>query len=144
VPDATNDWQSTRQADVSIRRYQSSDQPAVSRLHRAGLQQMAADLGAGPWDADLDDIEAAYLDGGEFLVGVRGDEVVAMGALRRVTEATADVKRLRVREELQGRGVQAPVVPLFTLKNVDIVSQRVGNYQYNPQWHVLVDQLWVR
>ncbi len=66
---------------------------------------MAADLGAGPWDADLDDIEAAYLDGGEFLVGVRGDEVVAMGALRRVTEATADVKRLRVREELQGRGV---------------------------------------
>jgi YVTN family beta-propeller protein len=39
---------------------------------------------------------------------------------------------------------QAPVVPLFTLKNVDIVSQRVGNYQYNPQWGVLVDQLWVR
>jgi ABC-type transport system substrate-binding protein len=39
---------------------------------------------------------------------------------------------------------QAPVVPLFTLKNVDIVSQRVGNYEYNPQWGVLVDQLWVR
>jgi len=39
---------------------------------------------------------------------------------------------------------KAPVVPLFTLKNVDIVSQRVGNYQYNPQWGVLVDQLWVR
>ena len=39
---------------------------------------------------------------------------------------------------------QAPVVPLFTLKNVDIVSPRVGNYQYNPQWGVLVDQLWVK
>jgi YVTN family beta-propeller protein len=39
---------------------------------------------------------------------------------------------------------QAPVVPLFTLKNVDIVSRRVGNYQYNPQWGVLIDQLWVR
>jgi peptide/nickel transport system substrate-binding protein len=39
---------------------------------------------------------------------------------------------------------QAPVAPLYTLRAVDIVSRRVGNYQYNPQWGVLVDQLWVR
>jgi peptide/nickel transport system substrate-binding protein len=38
----------------------------------------------------------------------------------------------------------APVVPLITLKQVDIVSRRVGNYQYNPQWGVLLGQLWVR
>jgi len=38
----------------------------------------------------------------------------------------------------------APVVPLTTLKQVDIVSRRVGNYQYNPQWGVLLGQLWVR
>jgi hypothetical protein len=35
-------------------------------------------------------------------------------------------------------------VPLVTLKQVDIVSRRVGNYQYNPQWGVLFDQLWVK
>ena len=39
---------------------------------------------------------------------------------------------------------RAPVVPLVALKQVDIVSRRVGNYQYNPQWGVLLDQLWVR
>jgi len=39
---------------------------------------------------------------------------------------------------------QAPVVPLFTLKQVDIVSRRVGNYQFHPQWGVLLGQLWVR
>ena len=39
---------------------------------------------------------------------------------------------------------QAPFVPLFTLKHLDLVSERVGNYQYNPQWGVLLDQLWVR
>jgi YVTN family beta-propeller protein len=39
---------------------------------------------------------------------------------------------------------KAATVPLFTLKEVDIVSRRVGNYQYNPQWGVLSDQLWVR
>ncbi len=39
---------------------------------------------------------------------------------------------------------QAPYVPLFSLRQVDFVSQRVGNYQYNPQWGMLLDQLWVR
>jgi peptide/nickel transport system substrate-binding protein len=39
---------------------------------------------------------------------------------------------------------QAPVVPLVNPKQVDFLSQRVGNYQFNPQWHVLLDQLWVR
>jgi peptide/nickel transport system substrate-binding protein len=39
---------------------------------------------------------------------------------------------------------RAPVAPLFTLKELNIVSRRVGNYQYNPQWGALIDQLWVR
>jgi peptide/nickel transport system substrate-binding protein len=39
---------------------------------------------------------------------------------------------------------RAPVVPLFTLKQADIVSRRVGNFQFHPQWGVLLDQLWVR
>jgi peptide/nickel transport system substrate-binding protein len=38
----------------------------------------------------------------------------------------------------------APWVPLYTPYAADFVSRRVGNYQYNPQWGVLVDQLWVR
>jgi peptide/nickel transport system substrate-binding protein len=39
---------------------------------------------------------------------------------------------------------QAPVVPLFNLPIVHLVSERVGNYQAHPQWTVLIDQLWVR
>jgi YVTN family beta-propeller protein len=39
---------------------------------------------------------------------------------------------------------QAPVLPLDTLKQVDVVSRRVGNYQSNPEWGVFFDQLWVR
>jgi peptide/nickel transport system substrate-binding protein len=38
----------------------------------------------------------------------------------------------------------APLVPLFTFQEVDIVSKRVGNFQYQPQWGVLLDQLSVR
>jgi peptide/nickel transport system substrate-binding protein len=39
---------------------------------------------------------------------------------------------------------QAVVVPLVTFKEIDVVSPRVGNYQYSPQWGVLTDQMWVR
>jgi peptide/nickel transport system substrate-binding protein len=38
----------------------------------------------------------------------------------------------------------APWVPFVTPWSGDLVSQRVGNYQYNPAWGVLLDQLWVR
>ena len=37
-----------------------------------------------------------------------------------------------------------PWVPLANARNVVIVSRRVGNVQSNPQWGVLLDQMWVR
>jgi ABC-type transport system substrate-binding protein len=39
---------------------------------------------------------------------------------------------------------KAPVVQFVTPSITDLVSHRVGNYQYNPQLGVLIDQLWVR
>ena len=39
---------------------------------------------------------------------------------------------------------QAPLLPVYNRSAVDFVSKRVGNYQYNPQWSVLLDQLWVK
>ena len=39
---------------------------------------------------------------------------------------------------------QAPLVPTDNRRNGDFLSKRVGNYQYNPQWGVLLSQLWVR
>ena len=37
----------------------------------------------------------------------------------------------------------APVVPTFNRENIDFIAKRVGDYQYNPQWGPLVDQMWV-
>ncbi len=39
---------------------------------------------------------------------------------------------------------QAPMVSLVTPSTIDFVSHRVGNYEYNPVWGALLDQLWVR
>ena len=40
--------------------------------------------------------------------------------------------------------VQAPYVPIYNPRNVDLISKRVGNYQYNPTSGALLSQLWVK
>jgi len=35
-------------------------------------------------------------------------------------------------------------VPLVNPKTVDVLSKRVGNYQYSPNGLCVFDQLWVR
>ena len=94
-----------RDQGLRIRRYESGDREAVWRLHNEALDEVGAHLGKGPWDDDLHEIEAAYLEaGGEFLVGVLDGWVVAMGALRRISPEEAEIKRMRVQPALQGRG----------------------------------------
>jgi ABC-type transport system substrate-binding protein len=38
---------------------------------------------------------------------------------------------------------QAPAIGLLVPQGVDLVSKRVGNYQRNPMWGVILSQLWV-
>ncbi len=38
----------------------------------------------------------------------------------------------------------APWIPAFNQRDQDFVSARVGNYQHNPQWGLLIGQVWVR
>jgi YVTN family beta-propeller protein len=39
---------------------------------------------------------------------------------------------------------QAPLLPFENPLEADFVSRRVGDYQYNPEWGELIDQMWVR
>ena len=39
---------------------------------------------------------------------------------------------------------RAILVPTVTFKETDVLSRRVGNYQYHLLWGPIVDQLWVR
>lgn len=90
---------------LEVRRFEERDAAAVWRLHEDGLRQMNAHAGHGPWDDDLRSVRASYLDSnGEFLVGVIEGEVVAMGALRRVSATVAEVKRMRVDISFQRQG----------------------------------------
>lgn len=90
---------------VVLRRYRDEDREAVRHLHDLALEHAGAHGGSGPWDDDLDAIGETYLErGGEFLVGVDGQQIVAMGALRRSDTDRAELKRMRVHPSVQRRG----------------------------------------
>jgi GNAT superfamily N-acetyltransferase len=126
---------------LHIRRYEPSDKRVVRRLHDDALNEVGAHLGPGTWDDDLDDIEGVYLEsGGEFLVGILEREVVAIGALKRVSPNAAEVKRMRVRPGLQGRGYGQAILDAlhrsaaglgYTTLHLDTtVQQRVARRLY--------------
>ena len=39
---------------------------------------------------------------------------------------------------------QAPWEPVYNPRSLVVLSRRVGNYQFDPYWSVLIDQLWIR
>jgi hypothetical protein len=87
---------------LHLRRYEDAEEATVWRLHDEGMRQADAHRGDGPWDDDLHSSRAAYLEsGGEFLLGA----VVAIGALRRVSDTDAEIKRMRVDARHQRRGI---------------------------------------
>lgn len=89
----------------TLRRYTPADREAVIEMHVRVIQQTGAYLGRGPWDDDVYAIEETYLNNqGEFLIGEWDGAFVAMGALRRTTPERAEIKRMRVLAEYQGRG----------------------------------------
>lgn len=90
---------------LEIRSFRDTDAAAVWRLHNIALAATGAHAGPGPWDDDLHQVRSAYLEsGGAFLVALVDGDLVAMGALRRVSADEAEIKRMRVHPCFQRRG----------------------------------------
>ena len=91
---------------MKIRRYLPTDHDAVWELHNIALLLIDAHAGNGAWDDDLHRVDAEYIKtGGEFYVGIVGGRIVAMGALRRLSDDRAEIRRMRVHPDVQRRGL---------------------------------------
>jgi ribosomal protein S18 acetylase RimI-like enzyme len=111
---------------IEIRRFDESDQPAVIRLHHAALGPTGAHLGPGPWDDDLERIGEIYLQrGGEFLVATLDGEVVAMGALLRVDDQVAEIKRMRTAPTHQRQGFGRQLLARLERRGKDLGYHRL-------------------
>ena len=90
---------------LQVRRYRPEDREIVLRLHEIGLRETGTFVEGWDLDEDLLDIWGTYLnDSGEFLVGVLGGRIIAIGALKRIAPGQAEIKRMRVDPAFQRRG----------------------------------------
>ena len=115
----------------------------------ANRRQTRIQAGPFTWFADMPTasnyIEGFYTCGAGNWSGFcdrRVDRLVRHASALQVTDPyLANRLWARIDRTLVDRAV---AVPLYTLREFDIVSRRVGNYQYNPQWGPMVEQFWVR
>jgi peptide/nickel transport system substrate-binding protein len=68
-------------------------------------------------------------------------DIARARALQATNVPAANALWARIDSELTD---QAPWLFLYNRKQADFVSSRVGNFQYNLQYGILLDQLWVK
>jgi len=92
---------------LKIRRYKPEDNTTIKEVNEAGLAQMDLPdeiINMPNINSDFDSIEEIYLKNGDFIVGLEGEEVVAMGGFKRRTPQCAEFKRLRIHPDRQRKG----------------------------------------
>jgi peptide/nickel transport system substrate-binding protein len=111
----------------------------------------------GGWNADyasandfVGKLTCSYFVPGNGLATVNASEsclpAMDQQIQRADTEQTTDPPAAaadwaQIDRQLTNLAILAPTV---TPDETDLTSHRVGNYQYNPVWGVLLDQLWIR
>ena len=125
---------------------------------KVGDSRSKAQIGFGAWGADYPSPAGfipPLLGCAAFVAAAPGTEHQSRRVLRSLTRQGDGPRHRPAVAGSSGRDTalaadraeilaQAPVVPTDNRRNVDFLSKRVGNYQYNPQWGVLLEQLWLR
>lgn len=86
-------------------RYRPEFQEPMLALHRSAIEGFVLGMSQQQDEADLVALEDVYLQSrGEFLLGFLGQRLVAMGGFKRLSDDLAELRRMRIARELQGRG----------------------------------------
>ena len=79
-------------------RYRHEYREPMLALHRSAIMGFALGMSQQEDEADLMAIEQVYLGGGgEFLLGFLNERLVAMGGFKRLTDSSAELRRMRLR-----------------------------------------------
>ena len=83
----------------------------------------------------------ATSDGSEFCDPAVDRQITRAAALQATDPQAAAAQWAQLDRQLTDRAVFLPTV---TPNEVDLLSRRARNFQYNPVWGALIDQLWIR
>ena len=74
-------------------------------LHRSAIEGFTLGMSQQQDEVDLVAVEEIYLRSrGEFLLGFIGERLIAMGGFKRLSDDLAELRRMRISRDLQGRG----------------------------------------
>ncbi|WP_227355914.1 GNAT family N-acetyltransferase [Haladaptatus salinisoli] len=98
--------------EFTIRQYKPSDADRVWTIHERALRASPLEfVEDAPADADLTNISECYLDvGGEFLVGLIDEQIIAIGGFQPQENKTAELRRMRVHPDHQQHGYGAQLL----------------------------------
>lgn len=86
-------------------RYRPEYEEQMLALHRSAIEGFILGMSRQEDEADLMAIEHVYLrPGGEFLVGFLKNRLAAMGGFRRLSDTSAELRRMRIARPIQGKG----------------------------------------
>ena len=86
-------------------RYKPEFLEPMLELHRSALEGFILGMSQEQDEVDLVAVEDVYLrDRGEFLLGFVGERLMAMGGFKRLSDDLAELRRMRIARDLQGRG----------------------------------------
>jgi GNAT superfamily N-acetyltransferase len=90
---------------MQLIRYRPEYQEPTLALHRGAIEGFVLGMSQQQDEADLVAIEDVYLHaGGDFLLGFIAERLVAMGGFKRLSNDVAELRRMRIARDLQGRG----------------------------------------
>ena len=97
-------------SDFIVRQYIASDKEAVKELYRFASVHSEIGYREGPWEKDFEDIENAYLKDGDFLVGVLGTQIVAIGAYEKISDDVGHIRRMRTHPDQRRKGFAQQII----------------------------------
>ena len=106
---------------MRLMRYDAKFSESILALHRSAIEGFSLGISQLQDEADLMAIELTYLDsGGEFLLGFVDDQLVAMGGFKRLTDGRAELKRMRIQRDCQGRGYGSVILSALEGRALDL------------------------
>jgi peptide/nickel transport system substrate-binding protein len=83
----------------------------------------------------------ATTDASEFCDPALDSQITRAAALQATNPPAAAARWAQLDRQLTDLAIWLPTV---TPNEADLLSHRARNYQYNPVWGALIDQLWIR
>ncbi len=98
-----------------LRRYKPIDDNKISALYKNAMGSVGSYIDklevTEELDQDLNDIQNTYIENkGEFIVAEEQNKIIGMGALKRIDDTTAEIKRMCIEPLMQNQGIGGKIL----------------------------------